>query len=150
MNERLRQLQETLNHEIPLTLALGLRAEALEAGALTLSAPLAPNINHKDTVFAGSLNAVVTLAGWSRVWLLLAEQGLPGKIVIQDSSIRYLRPVTRDFTARCALPPEAEVTRFLQMMRRRGRGRLELRVEIVEDGRTAVEFTGRYVVESKG
>lgn len=150
MNQPLSQLQDTLNHEIPLTLALGLRAESLEDGALILSAPLAPNINHKDTAFAGSLNAVVTLAGWSRVWLLLREHGLPGKIVIQDSSIRYLHPVTRDFSARCGLPETAEVTRFLQMMRRRGRGRLELHAEIVEDGRVAVEFTGRYVVEGKG
>lgn len=150
MNAPLTQLQETLNHEIPLTLALGLRVESLNDGVLIVSSPLAPNINHKDTAFAGSLNAVVTLAGWSRVWLLLREQGLPGKIVIQDSNIRYLTPVTRDFTARCPLPAEADVERFLQMVRRRGRGRLELRVEIVEDDRIAVEFTGRYVVEGKG
>ncbi len=146
MTHYLSELQETLNDEIPLTVHLGLRVARFEAGCLTLAAPLAPNINHKDTAFAGSLNAVVTLAGWSLLWLVLREHALPGKIVIQDSTIHYLRPVTRDFEAQCSLPPETALEPFVRILRRRGRARLELHVTIEEDGQRAVEFSGRYVV----
>lgn len=145
MERFLAPLQQVLNHEIPLTAAIGLQVTGFRDGRLTLSAPLAPNVNHKDTAFAGSLTAVLTLSGWSVVWLLLEEHGLSGQIVIQDCSVRYLHPVTRDFTAGCALPEAAAVDRFVTTFRRRGLARLELRAEIHEAGQLAVEFTGRYV-----
>jgi len=102
-------------------------------------------VNHKDTAFAGSLASVATLAGWSYLWLLLRREELPGKIVIQDCSIRYLRPVTRDFRARCVPPAPSAVEGFLTLFRKRGRARLELRAEIREDDQLAVELLGRYV-----
>jgi thioesterase domain-containing protein len=126
--------------------AIGLHVDRYEAGSLELSAPLAPNVNHKDTAFAGSLTAVATLTGWGLLWLLLEEQGLAGKIVIQDCSVRYLRPVTWDFRAHCQLPEPATVERFLHVFRRRGVARIELRAEIVQEREVAVELVGRYVV----
>src|SRR6476646_8042129 len=88
----LRALQAVLDHDIPISAALGLKVAGFDAGTLRLAAPLAPNINHKDTAFAGSLNAVLTLAGWSLLWLIARSAGMPAKVVIQDSAIRYLRP----------------------------------------------------------
>lgn len=146
----LRELQEVLNEEIPLTNAIGVRVGTFQAGRLALTAPLAPNVNHKDTAFAGSLTAVATLTGWSLLWLLLRQHQLDGQIVIQDCSVRYLRPVTADFTAECSLPEAAAVTRFLETFRRRGMARLELHAEIHGAGQLAMELTGRYVVHRKG
>jgi thioesterase domain-containing protein len=143
----LRALQEALDAEIPITAALGLRVAGFEAGALTLVAPLAPNINHKDSAFAGSLNAVLTLAGWSMLWLIVYCEAMPAKVVIQDSAIRYLRPVACDFAAECRLPASAEVERFLLILRRKGKARMELTAEIREAGKLAVAFSGRYVVQ---
>src|SRR5690349_11739412 len=102
-------LQAALNAEIPITAAIGLRVVGFEAGTLTLAAPLAPNINHKHTAFAGSLNAVLTLAGWSMLWLIAYREAISAKVVIQDSAIRYLRPVACDFAAECGLPASAEI-----------------------------------------
>jgi thioesterase domain-containing protein len=140
-------LQATLAIEIPLSAAIGLKVAGFEAGVLTLAAPLAPNINHKDTAFAGSLNAVLTLAGWSMLWLIAKREDMPAKVVIQDSAIRYLRPVTRDFAAACRLPASAEVEKFLLMLRKKGKARMELAAEIREAGEVAVAFSGRYVVQ---
>jgi hypothetical protein len=152
--DRLVRLQHTLETEIPITVAIGLRVAAYDNGMLLLAAPLAPNINHKDSVFAGSINAVVTLAGWSLLWCLLDQATLRGKIVIQDSTIQYLRPVTqylrpvtKDFVARCYLPAEAQVNRFLKVLGSKSRARLELHAEIWEAHTLAVNFTGRYVVQ---
>jgi thioesterase domain-containing protein len=145
--DRLSRLEHTLHTEIPLTQAIGLRVAGYDADGLALAAPLEPNINHKDTAFAGSINAVVTLAGWSLIWCILDVEQLAGKIVIQDSAIQYLRPVTASFMARCRAPADAELARFLALLRRKRRARLELRAEIWERGLLAVSFSGRYVVE---
>ena len=134
--------------EIPLSQALGLRVVSGDGG-LTLHAPLAPNINHKDTAFAGSLNAVLTLAGWGLLWLLLERAELRAKVVIQDSQVDYLRPVTADFTAVCAEPADEVVERFLTTLRRHGRARLALDATISERGDVAVRFCGRYVVQRR-
>jgi thioesterase domain-containing protein len=143
----LHALQAALAAEIPITAAIGLKVAGFEDGALKLAAPLARNINHKATAFAGSLNAVLTLAGWSMLWLIARRELIAAKVVIQDSAIRYLRPVTRDFVAECRLPARAEVERFLLILRRKGKARLELAAEIREAGEVAVAFSGRYVVQ---
>jgi thioesterase domain-containing protein len=141
------RLQATLHAEIPISKEVGITVGAYDNGCLVLRAPLAPNINHKDTAFAGSLNATTTLAGWSLVWLALDEAALHGKIVIQDSTIEYLRPVTADFAARCCLPTSDELARFLTILRKKARARLQLQATISEAGHMAVRFTGRYVVQ---
>ena len=79
--DALRRLQAILHTEIPISKEIGITMGTYDNGCLVLHAPLAPNINHKDTAFAGSLNAIATLAGWSLVWLLLDEASLRGKIV---------------------------------------------------------------------
>ncbi|HKT37128.1 MAG TPA: thioesterase domain-containing protein [Ktedonobacterales bacterium] len=144
--DELRALQEVLHHEIPLSRQIGLVAQDYDGECLALRAPLAPNINHKSTAFAGSLNATATLAGWGLTWLLLREQGLRGVIVIHESNARYELPVADDFVATCRRPPERAVERFLAALRRRGKARLALTVEILDAaGRVAVVFTGSYV-----
>src|SRR5262245_3239601 len=131
--DQLRALETTLASEIPISNAIGLTVVNCDRDGLTLAAPLAPNINHKDTAFAGSLNALLTLAGWSLLWLIVYTESIQAKVVIQDSTIRYLRPIMRDFTARCRMPEPRDVERFLLMLRKKGRARLELEAEIEED-----------------
>ena len=145
MREATWELEATLHHEIPITRALGLTVESYDGQTLRLKAPLEPNINHKDTAFAGSLNAVVTLSGWGMVWLILKEAGIAGKIVIQDSQINYLLPVATGFTAECRLPDPAQVRRFTTMLLKKGKARLELSAEIRTGSDLAVSFQGRYV-----
>lgn len=145
MSENTWELEATLHHEIPITRALGLTVESYDGQTLCLKAPLEPNINHKDTAFAGSLNALVTLSGWGIVWLILKEAGIAGKIVIQDSQVNYLLPVAGDFVAECRQPDPAQVRRFTTMLTRKGKARLELSAEIRLGSDPAVTFQGRYV-----
>jgi thioesterase domain-containing protein len=145
--DALPRLQATLYNEIPLSKAIGIMVDNYDNGCLTLRAPLGPNINHKDTAFAGSLSALVTLAGWGLIWLVLDEARVSGKIVIQDSTIQYLRPVTQELVARCCQPEAGDLARFLAMLRRKGRARLELQAQVREAGVCAVSFSGRYVAQ---
>lgn len=140
-------IEAALHGAIPITRALGLRVAAWDADGLALAAPLAPNRNDKGTVFAGSLNAALTLAGWGLLWLALREHGRAATVIIQDSSIEYLRPVADDFVARCARPAPGELERLLATLERRGRARIELAGAVLAAGQPAVVFRGRYVVQ---
>lgn len=147
-----RALQETLEHEIPLTRAIGLTVVRYDAAGLALRAPLASNTNHKATAFAGSLNAVATLAGWGFVWLALRERCLSGTVVIHESGAHYRLPVDGDFVAVCHAPAAAQLDAFVATLRRRGKARLALTIEIRQDGDggsdgapVAVAFSGSYV-----
>lgn len=141
-----RDLQRTLAHEIPITTHMGLAVESYDGERLALRAPLEKNLNHKATAFAGSLNAVVTLAGWGLAWLILRELDIPATVVIQHSASSYLLPVTADFTACCGKPEPDQLALFEATLRRRGKARIELHVTIEQEGRVAVDFIGRYVV----
>jgi thioesterase domain-containing protein len=146
MEHLLQKLQVTLLQEIPITQYLGITVESYDEQRLILRAPLAQNINHKGTAFAGSLNALLTLAGWGQLWLILAERNIPGKIVIQDSSSSYLLPVHSDFYAICHKPSVEHIMRVENTLKKYGKARIELQAEIHDDQALAVSFKGRYVV----
>ena len=74
-------LQRLLNTELPITRHLGLRVLVADPGRVILNAPLAPNRNHKGTAFAGSLNALATLAGWSWLTTFLHHHRLAAQVV---------------------------------------------------------------------
>ncbi len=139
------ELQALLRHDFPLSAHLGARVAVADGGQVILAAPLAPNRNRSGTAFAGSLNALATLAGWSWVWLRLREEQLVAEPVLQDSTIHYDRPVVTDFEATCDPPPAAALDRFLAALRRRGRARLRLGVLLADRDGPAASFTGRYV-----
>lgn len=146
--ENLADLERTLHAEIPLTRAMGVTVARFDAAGLTLRAPLAPNINHKSTAFGGSLATLATLAGWGLLQLLLREHS-PVTVVIQESSVQYLRPVAEDMQAICSMPQARELEKFLRMLVRTGMARIELEVLIPAGGETAVKFRGRFVALDK-
>lgn len=142
---RAAELERTLHDEIPLSQAMGIRVAAWDDHSLKLSAPLAPNTNHKRTAFGGSLYSLAVLCGWGLLHLKLADAGLRKHIVIQESDIRYLLPVDNDMVAECKLD-ETAFERFMSTLHKHDRARLSLDVVIEHGGRMAVEFSGRYVV----
>ena len=138
-------LERTLHDEIPLSQAMGIRVIAYDGASLKLTAPLAPNTNHKSTAFGGSLYSLAVMCGWGMVHLKLAEAALHKHIVIQDADIRYLLPIDQDMQAECSLD-ESTLNKFLRTLKKYDRARLALDVVIKHQGQAAVEFSGRYVV----
>ncbi len=86
------------------------------------------------------------MAGWGMVWLIMKEHDRTGTVVIQESKISYLRPVTSDFVAFCHHPSAKAVQTMLSMLDRKGKARIDLRCEILQQGHPCVGFHGRYVV----
>lgn len=141
----LADIERTLHAEIPLTRAMQVRVVRADQNGLALGAALAPNLNHKQTAFGGSLNSLATLACWGMIQLLVRDCGHAITVVIQESSVQFLKPVTQDFVAICPLPSAAVIDKFLRMLERKGRTRLELEAIIHSDGDVALRFRGQFV-----
>lgn len=58
-------LEQYLHEHIPLSRAMGVEVQEADWNGVTLRAPLAPNNNHRETVFGGSASAVAILAAWA-------------------------------------------------------------------------------------
>lgn len=125
---------------IPIARAMELSISGYDGESLTMSAPLAPNINDKGCAFGGSMASVMTLAGWSLVRLALDARGSEGEIYVKDSTIRYLAPVWQDFCATACVADGDTFEDFFKAYDRRGKGRLHVycTVPLPEGGEAAV------------
>lgn len=140
-----RAVERYLHTHIPITRAMKVSVRDVGPGGIRLAAPLAPNINHRNTVFGGSLATVAILSGWTLIHTRLRQAGIESRIVIQRSSVEYLRPLHGDFEALCPPPDEERWRRFLAGLERRGRARIVLHAEVYGDGELAGTFEGAYV-----
>lgn len=114
--------------------------------SVLLSAPLAPNINHHDTVFGGSASAVAILAAWSLVHTRLKISGISGHLVIQRNTMRYELPMAGTFTARSFLQDDTAWESFTQMLARKGRARIAVSCILECARQPAGYFDGEFVV----
>ena len=110
---------------------------------LAIEAPVALNSNQLGTAFGGSINAVATLAGYALLWLALHDDPSV-RLVIAESSIRFLRPVRNTIRAVCGGPEESLMT-LKSELAAHNRGRIRLRVRVEEGGAPAAEFEGLIV-----
>jgi thioesterase domain-containing protein len=149
MSRESRQLESVLHHDIPLTRDMGLKVLDWHDQQLRLHLPLDANVNHKSTMFGGSLYCGAVLAGWGWLHLRLKEEGITdGHIVIQEGQISYPLPVTGDANVLCQAPDPVIWKKFLTTFQRYSRARLTLHTRVVNEGRDedAVRFTGQYVL----
>jgi thioesterase domain-containing protein len=143
-------MEAHLHRYIPLSASIGVKVVELELGPdrVVLEAPLSPNLNHRETAFGGSVAAVAILAGWTLVHARLRAEGLPGHIVIQESSVRYERPIHGAFRAVCDGVDDQQWSRLVRALTRRGKGRIKADVRLTVDGEPVGTFHGTYVALS--
>lgn len=146
MNQKIKALQSKLNEEIPLTRAMGLVVKSLTNDSVCLTAPLANNINHKSTAFGGSLYSIAVLAGWSLIYSQLQDRKLEGHIVIQESDIKYIKPVITDIEAVCRIESPALMEKFILTYLKKDMARIMLNTSIRQGNTESVRFQGKYVV----
>lgn len=139
------ELQQYLHQHIPLSAAMQVQVVQATPEAVVLAAPLAPNINHRDTVFGGSASALGILAAWSLLHVRLRGAGLTGRLVIQRNTMDYLAPMAGEFEAHATLGDPAEWQRFERMLQRKGTGRISVAAELRCAGRRAGSLIGEFV-----
>lgn len=143
------ELKAYLYENIPLARAMEVEVEAAGPEPVILTAPLAPNTNHRSTAFGGSVSALATLAGWAAVHGRLAAEGRPSQVVIQTGATDYVLPVRDDFRAVCDGVEAAQWNRLRRSFDRSGRGRAVVDVRVEVGGRRVAGFAGTYVALRK-
>ncbi|MFI4867062.1 MAG: YiiD C-terminal domain-containing protein [Steroidobacteraceae bacterium] len=138
-------LEQYLHQQIPLSRAMQVSAVDVTEESVQLSAPLAPNLNHRATVFGGSASALAILAAWSLLHVRLRASFPSVSIVIQRQSMSYSRPIHGTFVARAALVQPGEWPQFVRLLTRRGRARITVASTLDYAGEEVGHFTGDFV-----
>lgn len=124
---------------------MGVQVRKSNAEHVALSAPLTPNINHRSTVFGGSTSAVAILAAWSLLYVRLKQAGLPNHLVIQQNTMKYERPITGKFIAFSSVGDSSAWQKFQEMLKRKRRARISIKVTIRCNGENVGEMSGDFV-----
>ncbi len=139
----------SLEHRLlsmPSVRALQLRLVDSDRDSLRLAAPLAPNINDKGNAFGGSLASVMTLAAWALVSTRLEAAGHEADVYVQDSTVRYLKPLYDDLLAEARLAPGQDWDEVLALFAHRGKTRALMQAEIrAANGEICCTLEGRFV-----
>lgn len=140
-------LKTYLAANIPLTQHMGLLTINYTISQLAIQAALAPNMNHQKTAFGGSLATLCTVAAWGWLVLYLRSQAITNvNVVISHSEVTYLKPVTRDFTARCLSPSQLTLDKLMKCLQRHKKAKLQLSATIEEEAHLAVSFQASFAV----
>lgn len=141
--ERAAELVAQLHQEIPLTGAMQMSLASWDGRTLVLQVPLPPNVNDKGTAFAGSITALGCITGWSL--LTLWSEPLFGhcQCAVYDAQFHFSQPLTGDFTASVSL---ADMTHLVDSLRRKGKGKVSLDIELADSHGVATRLHARYAV----
>lgn len=140
------ELERYLHEQIPLSRAMAVAVIECGIERVVLSAPLAPNINHRDSVFGGSANAVATLAAWSSLHIRLNASGMSCRVVIQHNTMHYDAPIMDTFTACAAVTPD-RWQRFMRTLERRRRARITVAATLECADRVVGRMEGAFVAD---
>ena len=139
-------LENYLHEHIPLSKAMGVTVRSVSGESVTLAAPLALNINHRETVFGGSASALAILAAWSLLYVRLQAEGMGKRIVIHSNTVEYTKPILGDFRAVALPPDEAAWKKLLAAPRRNRMARITVRSRFECSGTDVGGFEGEFVV----
>ena len=140
-----RSLVEHLVSSIPLTQAMKVSVQDANDRAVTLAAPLAPNVNDARTAFGGSASALALIAAWSLVHVRLESAGLGSRVVTQSSSTTYAHPITGTFIATASCTDEPAWERFRRILERHRRARIEITATLSCNGYETGVLAGTFV-----
>ena len=138
------ELEQLLKKEIPITNAINISVESLSQQEITISAPIMENKNVHNTAFAGSVFTIATLAGWSLLTNYLQENSINASVVMAEGSIKYKRPINGDIQAHCEMPSSKIIEEFTQRFKLKGRARMDLQINLIEDGSNKAQLTGQF------
>ena len=139
------RIEHYLHSHIPLSKAMGVQVLSATPDAVRLSAPLAPNLNHRDTVFGGSASALAILAAWTLLHVRLEAEGINARLVIQRNNMHYEKAMAATFYAVALAPDMALWKKFTHMLARKHRARIKTRSVLECEGIQTGELEGEFV-----
>ena len=144
----LQEFEAECRREIPLLTAMELSLVDYRDLALTMEAPLAPNINNKGTAFGGSIASIGLFGGWAVATLAFMDHGIDNtEIVVFRNEMTFERPARGHLVVRVTVDPD-EFAECLAKLRggTDERLRFDVGVEIFHDDVRCATMKGLYVV----
>jgi len=140
------EFEQYLFRAIPITRALGIKIDAIDASRASISAPIALNKNHLDTVFGGSSSMVCIVTAWSLFKHRIISNQLNGQLMIRQQDVNYFKPITGDFVCHAHFNEDVNWDAFLMTFKNKHKARLGITASIYQDDKLAVEFKGVFVL----
>lgn len=136
-----------LKEHLPLARAAGVNIDHYDGTCLQVSAPLALNINDKNTAFGGSLYNLCVIAAWGMTDLKAKELCLTGDIVVAKGEINYLKPLRSKLVAQAFSPDSAMLEKASHSYLTKGKAVFTISAQVLdEQQQVCVEFQGKYAV----
>jgi thioesterase domain-containing protein len=140
------ELQKFIHEKIPLSKAMGLQvAQASMEEGVSFNLPLAPNRNHKNTAFGGTLVATQAICCWAWVTLFLLKNSVEAEVVLQRQTAEFHLPVEGDFSVHVNPPSSEEAHMFLQTLKKHDKARIALKAQVTHKQNIVCEYKGDYV-----
>jgi thioesterase domain-containing protein len=139
------ELQNYLYNNIPITKAMGVAVRECRPNKVVLFAPLAPNINHRETVFGGSACTLAILSAWGLLHIGLTRDSIAARLVIQQNAMSYDKPINGDFHAICHFDDASVWDRFKATLQRHKRARITITSVLECEGERVAKFEGQFV-----
>ncbi len=143
------ELEKYLHDHIPLSKAMEVSVLIKDDNEVVLRAPLAPNINHRETVFGGSSSALAILSAWALLHTRMQNAGVGGRLVIQRNAMEFEKPIWGEFIARSSLQQKEAWPKFIRTLVRRGKARITVISVLEHAGGVVGKLTGEFVALSR-
>jgi thioesterase domain-containing protein len=140
--------QAFLYAQIPLVKTMRMQLLEIADNELTASAPLAPNINDKQTVFGGSSAALMTIAGWSLIKTNLEHHGNHNDVVIYTAENKWLKAQSDDLIIKAKINLESNWQSISEQLREKKRSqKLTVNCQVMnQNNEVCSEMKGQYVI----
>ena len=145
MNRAVAEFERYLHAQIPLTQAMAISVMRVDDQSVRLRAALAPNLNHQQSAFGGSIATLAITAAWAYVHVRLRREGWASTVVIQRNSVDFLAPARNDIEAHCAAPSALQWARFIDVLKLKGKARIDMHAAVEAGDVLVARFEGRYV-----
>jgi thioesterase domain-containing protein len=143
------EIENLLKSQIPISNHLGLHHFELGTQDLTFDLSLMPNVNHKGTLFGGSLYSASALACYGLFLSGLRQHNFStNNIVISEGQMRYLAPVDRDAKLRAFWNSTTEQGQFFEGLSAKKKARVLMRAQGLVEEKICAEFSGLFVAKT--
>ncbi len=137
-----------LKEKIPIAQTMAISIVDISPLELTMLLPLAPNRNHKGTLFGGSLYSGAALACYGLFLYGLSNNGFStDDIVISKGDISYIKPVKSDALIIANWSDANTPNLFYRRLSKKGRARIPLSAKIMEGDSLCAIFHSQFVAK---
>lgn len=144
-------LQNYIETNIPIIKSLKFSISEINGNNIVVEAPFKEHINHTNSAFGGSISSLMTLAGWAKAKVIMESIDNKATIVIQESNVKFIKPVLDDFIAYTDTEDITDMVKFENMYKKHGKTRINIKVFLKEKNKNNIlaSFEGMFVIIKK-